>query len=99
VDLETVEARISSVDGEAAVEHRFSATILLDLIHRLKSLDRQVIMLYLDGEAAGSIAEVTGITANDINTAEFGSPHWTTFELWLLYRSVSNWRRATPTCL
>ena len=68
VDLETLEARISSVDGEAEVEHRFSAAILLDLIHRLKPLDRQVIMLYLEGEAAGSIAEVTGITASNVAT-------------------------------
>jgi RNA polymerase sigma-70 factor (ECF subfamily) len=68
VDLETLEARISSVDGEAEVERRFSAAILLDLIHRLKPLDRQVIMLYLEGEAAASIAEVTGITASNVAT-------------------------------
>jgi RNA polymerase sigma-70 factor (ECF subfamily) len=68
VDLETVEARISSVDGDAEIERRFSAAILLDLIHRLKPLDRQVIMLYLEGEAVGSIAEVTGITASNVAT-------------------------------
>ena len=68
VDLETVEARIFSVDGDAEIERRFSAAILLDLIHRLKPLDRQVIMLYLEGEAAGSIAEVTGITASNVAT-------------------------------
>ena len=68
VDLETVEARIFSVDGDAEIERRFSAAILLDLIHRLKPLDRQVIMLYLEGEAVGSIAEVTGITASNVAT-------------------------------
>jgi RNA polymerase sigma-70 factor (ECF subfamily) len=41
---------------------------LLDLIHRLKPLDRQVIILYLEGEAAGSIAGVTGITASNVAT-------------------------------
>jgi RNA polymerase sigma-70 factor (ECF subfamily) len=66
--LETLEARISSLDGEAEVEQRFSAAIILDLIHRLKPLDRQVIMLYLEGEAAVSIAEVTGITAGNVAT-------------------------------
>jgi len=60
VDLETLEDRVPSVDGEAECERRFSAAILLDLIHRLKPLDREVILLYLEGEAAGSIAEVTG---------------------------------------
>lgn len=68
VDLETLEARIPSVDGEAEFERRFSAAVLLDLIHRLKPLDRQVILLYLEGEAAGSIAEVTGITAGNVAT-------------------------------
>jgi RNA polymerase sigma-70 factor, ECF subfamily len=42
--------------------------VLLDMIHRLKPLDRQVILLYLEGEAAGSIAEVTGITAGNVAT-------------------------------
>jgi RNA polymerase sigma-70 factor (ECF subfamily) len=68
VDLETLEARISSVDGETQVDQRFSAAILLDLIHRLKPLDRQVILLYLEGEAAGPIAEVTGISATNVAT-------------------------------
>ncbi|MEO7143849.1 MAG: sigma-70 family RNA polymerase sigma factor [Bryobacteraceae bacterium] len=68
VDLETLEAGISLVDAEAQVDRRFSAAILLDLIHRLKPLDRQVILLYLDGEAAGSIAEVTGLSATNVAT-------------------------------
>lgn len=68
VDLETLEARIPSVDGQAECDRRFSAALLFDLIHRLKPLDRQVIMLYLEGEAAGSIAEVTGITAGNVAT-------------------------------
>jgi RNA polymerase sigma-70 factor (ECF subfamily) len=68
VDLESLEARIPPVDGEAELERRFSAAILLDLIHRLKPLDRQVILLYLEGEAAASIAEVTGITAANVAT-------------------------------
>src|SRR5580700_7217605 len=66
VDLETFEARIPPVDGEAESERRFSAAMLLDLIYRLKPLDRQVILLYLEGEAALSIAEVTGITPGNV---------------------------------
>jgi RNA polymerase sigma-70 factor (ECF subfamily) len=68
VDLETLEPRISSVDGEEQVDRQFSAAVLLDLIHRLKPLDRQVILLYLEGEAAGPIAEVTGISATNVAT-------------------------------
>jgi RNA polymerase sigma-70 factor (ECF subfamily) len=68
VDLETLDTRIPSVDGEAEVDQRFSAAMLLDLIHRLKPLDRQIILLYLEGEAAGPIAEVTGISASNVAT-------------------------------
>ncbi len=68
VDLETLEARIPSVDGQAECERRLSAAILLGLIHRLRPLDRQVVLLYLEGEAAGSIAEVTGLTAGNVAT-------------------------------
>jgi RNA polymerase sigma-70 factor (ECF subfamily) len=68
VDLETLEAEIVLVDAEAQVDRRLSAAILLDLIHRLKPLDRQVILLYLEGEAAGPIAEVTGLTAANVAT-------------------------------
>jgi RNA polymerase sigma-70 factor (ECF subfamily) len=68
VDLETPEAGISPVDGAAQVDQQFSAAILLDLIHRLKPSDRQVILLNLEGETAGSIAEVTGISASNVAT-------------------------------
>jgi RNA polymerase sigma-70 factor, ECF subfamily len=38
------------------------------LIRGLKSLDRQIILLHLEGEAAGSIAEVTGLSASNVAT-------------------------------
>ena len=47
---------------------RLSASILLELIHRLELLDRQIILLYLEGEEATAIAEVTGLSANNIAT-------------------------------
>ena len=68
VDLETLEAGISLADAKAQVDHRFSVAILLDLIHQLKPLDRQVILLYLEGETAESIAEVTGLSAGNVAT-------------------------------
>jgi RNA polymerase sigma-70 factor (ECF subfamily) len=67
VDLETVEAGIP-VEAKAQADRRFSAAVLLDLIHRLKPLDRQVTLLYLEGEAAGAIAEVTGLSASNVAT-------------------------------
>jgi RNA polymerase sigma-70 factor, ECF subfamily len=67
-DLETLEGGVPVVDDRAQPDHRFSATMLLDLIRRLKPLDRQIILLYLEGEAAETIAEVTGLSAVNIST-------------------------------
>lgn len=63
VDLEILETQISPADAAPQADRQLSAAILLDLIRRLKPLDRQVILLYLEGETAGAIAEVTGISA------------------------------------
>jgi RNA polymerase sigma-70 factor, ECF subfamily len=68
VELETLEAAIPSVDTGAQTERRFSAAVLLDTMHRLKPLDRQVMLLYVEGEAAEEIAEVTGISAANVAT-------------------------------
>lgn len=68
VDLETLETGIPVIDGHAEVHRSSSLSILLDLIHRLKPLDRQVILLHLEGETAESIAEVTGLSAVNVAT-------------------------------
>lgn len=38
------------------------------MIHRLKPLDRQMIILYLEGETAAAIAEVTGLSSANVAT-------------------------------
>lgn len=53
---------------EKQLPRRLSVDLLLDLIRRLKLLDRQVFLLYLEGESAASIAEVTGLSANNVAT-------------------------------
>lgn len=68
VDLESIEAAPSPVDAEAQANRSISTARLVDLIHRLKPLDRQVMLLHLEGEAAGSIAEVTGISSANVAT-------------------------------
>ena len=68
VDLEALEADFPKTDTEIETNRRLSVTMLLDLIRRLKPLDRQVIMLYLEGEAAGAIAEITGLSATNVAT-------------------------------
>ena len=38
------------------------------MIHRLAPLDRQIILLYLEGAAAAEIADVTGLTPGNTAT-------------------------------
>jgi RNA polymerase sigma-70 factor, ECF subfamily len=68
VDLEALERGVSDVNTEAEVHRRLTSALLLDLVHRLEPPDRQVIFLHLEGEAAASIAEVTGLSAGNVAT-------------------------------
>jgi RNA polymerase sigma-70 factor, ECF subfamily len=68
VELETLETGIPVIDGPAEINRSCSASTLLRLIHQLKPLDRQVILLHLEGERADSIAEVTGLSAVNVAT-------------------------------
>jgi len=68
VDLETLDSEPAGTDGETSANQSYSAGRLLDLIHQLKPLDRQLILLYLEGEAAGSIAKITGLSPSNIST-------------------------------
>jgi RNA polymerase sigma-70 factor (ECF subfamily) len=68
VDLETLETEVSLTDSRGVAVQRCSAESLLDLIRRLKPLDRQIIVLYLEGEPAAAIAEVTGLSASNVAT-------------------------------
>ena len=67
VDLEALEAGQSD-HWEKETNRRLSSALLFDLIRRLSPLDRQVILLYLEGEAASEIAEATGLTAVNVAT-------------------------------
>jgi len=68
LDLETLDGEPAQLDGEERAANYYSAGKLLDLIHRLKPLDRQIILLYLEGEAAELIADVAGLSASNVAT-------------------------------
>ncbi len=68
VDLDALETEPGFLDGEVQANQRLSVSRLLDRIYRLKPLDRQIILLYLEGEQAASIAEITGLSAVNIAT-------------------------------
>lgn len=52
----------------AGAERQSRLTELYALIDRLEPLDRQIVLLYLEGETAAAIAEVTGLSASNIST-------------------------------
>jgi len=54
------------VDASPDVDRQLALDRLLALIRRLKPLDRQVISLYLEGEDAATIGEITGLAAGNI---------------------------------
>jgi RNA polymerase sigma-70 factor, ECF subfamily len=68
VDLDGLENLTGCEKWQTAADQQLSVTLLLDLIYRLKPLDRQVILLYLEGETAASIGQTTGLTASNVAT-------------------------------
>jgi len=68
IDAEDLNALAEVVDGEQGVDRRRALDRLYALIQRLRPLDRQVMLLYLEDEDAASIAEITGLSVANIST-------------------------------
>jgi RNA polymerase sigma-70 factor (ECF subfamily) len=68
VTLEAIEAMPADVHGAGAEDQRLNMERLMALIQRLKPLDRQMTLLYLEGMDAASIGEVMGISAGNVAT-------------------------------
>jgi RNA polymerase sigma-70 factor (ECF subfamily) len=69
VSLEdTLEDTLEDAAAATAVDRSHVRSRLYELIHRLTPLDRQVILLYLEGCDAASIGEITGMTPGSIAT-------------------------------
>ena len=64
VSLEEVDALSVAPDSD----RRMALARLLELIRRLKQLDRQVILSYLDGMDAAETAELTGLSPGNVAT-------------------------------
>jgi len=63
VSLEEAAAMQADVDPEAAVDRQKALDQIYALIHRLEPLEREVILLYLEGFDGASIGEITGISS------------------------------------
>jgi RNA polymerase sigma-70 factor (ECF subfamily) len=68
VELEALSADPTAQAGEAQERRREELAELHALIHRLAPLDRQIILLYLEGGTAEEIADVTGLTPGNTAT-------------------------------
>jgi RNA polymerase sigma-70 factor (ECF subfamily) len=66
VSLEELEILPDNAQGPLAANRRVNLDRLSTLIQRLKPLDRQVIVCYLEDMDAASIAEVTGLSPGNV---------------------------------
>lgn len=66
VSLEELETLPDKDDGQFAAERRINLARLSMLIHRLKPLDRQVIVSWLEGMDAAAIGEITGLSPGNV---------------------------------
>jgi len=68
VGLDELENLPDAGSGQPAADRRQALDHLLHLIQRLKPLDRHVILSYLEGLDAASIAEITGLSPGNVAT-------------------------------
>lgn len=68
VSLEDIELQTASVDRERDLDERQGMERLLRLIQRLRPLDRQVMLLYLEDIDARGIGEIVGLSAANVAT-------------------------------
>lgn len=66
VSIEDIEIASGSEQSERAADQAQALQRLSVLIQRLKPLDRQIIVSYLEGMDASSIAEITGLSPANI---------------------------------
>ena len=68
VSIEAVEAMAGGEQVDVAAGHAEALDRLSRLVERLKPLDRQIIICYLEGMDASTIGEITGLSAGNIAT-------------------------------
>jgi RNA polymerase sigma-70 factor, ECF subfamily len=68
VGLDALESMSDGVDHEQVLDDRRALDRMMTLIHELDPVDRQVILLYLEGLDATSIGEIAGISPGNVAT-------------------------------
>jgi RNA polymerase sigma-70 factor (ECF subfamily) len=68
VSLDDVHELPSSHDVTGPLHRQITLDHLYGLVHSLQAVDREVILLYLEGLDAASIGEITGISSGNVAT-------------------------------
>lgn len=68
IGLDELENLPEASRSHEAADRNQDLARLMEFIHRLKPLDRQVILSYLEGMDAASIGEITGLSARYVST-------------------------------
>lgn len=68
VSIDAVEVADGDGNAETIAHRNIAIDRLMSLIRELKPLDRQLVLLFLEGIDAAGIAEVTGVSAGNVAT-------------------------------
>lgn len=68
VGLEDLENLPATVNSEREARDQQTVQRILEMIRQLKPIDRQVILSYLEGIDAATIAEISGLSAANVAT-------------------------------
>ena len=66
ISLEEIERTLESVEQPRDIDREMALREVQQVILKLRPLDRQIIISYLEGMDAASIADITGLTAANI---------------------------------
>jgi RNA polymerase sigma-70 factor, ECF subfamily len=66
--LEELEANADRTDYEQIANEKMALEQLMQLVHKLRPADREVMLLYLEDMDAPAIAEITGMSPGSIRT-------------------------------
>jgi|JRYE01.1.fsa_nt_gb RNA polymerase sigma-70 factor (ECF subfamily) len=66
VGLEEITDVAAALDGERAADETVVLGKLMQLVHRLRPVDRQIMLLHLEGFESAEIADVIGISPNNV---------------------------------
>ena len=68
VSVESIEISVAGTDTETVLNRQIALQRLFEFIYQLKPIDRQVLLLFLEGFDATTIADVSGISAGNVAT-------------------------------